>query len=106
MKCSDLQFDLSLYADGVLDERAAAATTEHLEICPLCRQAYADIREIRAGLRQMPRPELSRMAVEQIRSAVGRELKTSRTALFPLSHSVREWLQMSVLPYGAGTVAS
>jgi hypothetical protein len=90
----------------MLDERAAAATTSHLEVCPLCRQAYAEIREIRTGLRQLPRPELSHFAAEQIRTAVRSELRMSKTSIIPLSQSIREWLQMSVLPYGVGAFAS
>src|SRR4051794_6431259 len=106
MKCSDLQFDLSLYADGMLDESIAAATAQHLEMCPLCRQAYAEIREVRDGLRRMARPEMPKAAAESLRSAVHRELRAEKTALLPVSRGVREWLQLSVMPYTVGAVAS
>ena len=106
MKCSDLQSNLSLYADGILDQSDAATISQHLEHCPLCRQACTEIRDLRAGLRQMPRPELSNSAVDSIKSALNREIKTSRHRLLPVSSSVREWLQLSVLPYGVGAFAS
>ena len=106
MQCSDLQFDLSLYADGMLDQGKAAQTAQHLETCPVCRQAYADIREIRAGLREIARPALSSFAVDSIKAAVNRELRTETTSLLPVSRSLREWLQLSLMPYGVGALAS
>jgi anti-sigma factor RsiW len=106
MKCSDLQINLSLYADGVLGDSDAATISRHLELCPLCRQAYAEIRELRAGLRQMSRPELSAYAAQSIKSTLDREIKTSRHSLLPLSSSIREWLKLSVMPYGVGAFAS
>ena len=106
MKCSDLHYEISLYADGMLDESRAAGVAQHLDICPLCRQAYADIREIRAGLRQLGRPEMPRNVVTGLRSAVSQELKVTRNSLVPVSRPIREWLQMSVMPYSVGAVAS
>lgn len=106
MKCSDLQLNLSLYADGILDQSDAATISQHLEHCPLCRRVCTEIRELRAGLRQMPRPELSAAAVDSIKSALNREIKTSRHSLLPVSSGVRQWLQLSVLPYGVGAFAS
>ena len=104
MKCSDLQFNLSLFADGMLSEGDAAILSGHLDHCPLCRQAYSEVREIRSSLRQMRRPEISAESVESIKAVLHRESKTRH--LVPVSSSTRDWLQLRLMPYSIGAVAS
>lgn len=104
MKCSDLQFNLSLYADGMLGESDAETISGHLQHCPLCRQIYSEVREIRSGLRQMRRPEISAEAVQSIKAAVHRESRTKR--LIPVSSTMRDWMQLRLMPYSVGALAS
>ena len=104
MKCSDLQFNLSLYADGMLGESDAETISNHLDHCPLCRQVYSEMREIRANLRQMRRPEIPIKAVESIKAAVHRETRAGH--LVPVSPGMRDWLQLRLMPYSVGAVAS
>src|SRR5258708_2778161 len=106
MKCSDLQSNLSLYADGSLEETENAALSGHLDICPLCRQKYADYREMRAALRQMRRPEISVALRKTIKGSVRSELRAEKRSLPTVSSGIREWLQMRVMPYGVGVFAS
>ena len=106
MQCSDLQSNLSLFADGLLDENENASLSTHLDACPLCRQKAADYRDIRAALRQMQRPEISAKLQHTIKVAARSELRTERHSIVPVSSSIREWLQMRVMPYSVGVVAS
>jgi hypothetical protein len=103
MKCSELQPNLSLYADGQVPN---ALFTEHLETCPLCRQEFADIREIKVGLRGMSKPQMSRELQTELKRAVRTDLRTRRTAWLPISAELRQWLVYRVMPYAAGIVAS
>ncbi|MEP6787286.1 MAG: zf-HC2 domain-containing protein [Acidobacteriota bacterium] len=106
MKCSDLQSNLALYADGLLDEIENSALSRHLDACPLCRQKAADYREMRAALRQMRMPEISVALKNTIKREVRTELRIEKHSLVPVSSGIREWLQMRVMPYGVGVVAS
>jgi hypothetical protein len=103
MKCSELQLNLSLYADGqVPDERLK----EHLDICPLCRQEFAEIRDIKIGLRRMSKPSISRDAHIHLKRAVRAELRTRHTSWLPISVEFRQWVIFRVMPYAAGLLAS
>ena len=106
MKCSDLQTNLSLYADGFLSDAENSDLSGHLEICPLCRQKTADYREMRSALRQMRRTEISAAVKNTIKASVRTELRTKKHSWVPVSSGIREWLQMRVMPYGVGVFAS
>lgn len=106
MKCSDLQSNLSLYSDGPLTDAESETIAAHLDICPLCRQASGEIRDLRAGLRQMSRPEISIALRNSLKSSVRAELRRERRSWLPVSADVRDLLQMRVMPYGVGVFAS
>lgn len=106
MKCSDLQSNLSLYADGFLGEGESLSIKGHLDVCPLCRQRNAEYNEIRAGLRQMCRPEISAVLRNTIKQAVIPEARAGKHSWLPLTSDIREYLQMRVMPYGVGVFAS
>lgn len=106
MKCSDLQSNLALYADGLLDDIENSVLGGHLDACPLCRQRAADYRDMRAALRQMRRPEISVALKNSIKREVRTELRIEKHSLVPVSSGIREWLQMRVMPYGVGVAAS
>ncbi|HEX3101278.1 MAG TPA: zf-HC2 domain-containing protein, partial [Pyrinomonadaceae bacterium] len=106
MKCSEIRSDLSLYADAILAERESVSVKDHLVTCPLCRERYAEIREVKAGLRQMVRPEISSALHDQLRRSVRTEIRNTKTAWLPVSVGMRAWLYTQVMPYGVGTFAS
>lgn len=106
MKCSELQYDVALYADGSLGGSRQAAIEAHLQICPLCRQAASDHLEIRSQLRQFSRPEVSNLLKNKINEAVRAEFRNGRHPWPPVSNDVRYWFQMRVMPYSVGVIAS
>lgn len=106
MKCSDLQFNLSLYSDGLLGDAESGTIATHLAICPLCRQASGEIRDIRAGLRQISRPEISAALRNSLKSSVRLDLRSGGRSWLPFSADMRDLLQMRVMPYGVGVFAS
>ena len=106
MKCSDLQINLSLYADGFLSDGDSLSVKGHLELCPLCRERYSEYREIRNGLGRLARPISSPALKENIKQSVVSEVRARRRSWLPLAPDVREFLQMRVMPYGVGSFAS
>lgn len=106
MKCSEIRSDLSLYADAILAERESVSVKDHLVTCPLCRERYAEIREVKTALRQMSRPELSVALQNQLKRSVRTEIRNTKTAWLPVSVGMRAWLYAQVMPYGVGTFAS
>ena len=106
MKCQELQSDLMLYADGFLAEREHVLVKGHLEVCPLCRQKYADIREIKASMRQMSRPVISTALQMQLKQSVRSDIRESNKAWFPIQTDVRLWMQTRLMPYALGLLAS
>ncbi len=106
MKCSDLQFNLSLYTDGALSESESASIKGHLVVCPLCRQKNSDFRELRVSLQAFRRPEMPQNLRRDLRSSVRTELRNERESVIPVSSDIREWLQMRLMPYTVGIFAS
>lgn len=98
MKCSELQFDLALYADGFHGGSVAA----HLDVCPLCRLRHEEFNALRSRLRQLGRPEMPATLRNSLRTAIHAEQRS----WLPFSPGMREWLQMRVMPYGVGAFAS
>ena len=88
----------------MLGESDVETISNHLVHCPLCRQVYSEVREVRSNLRKMRRPEISAEAVESIKAAVYRESRTRR--FVPVSSAMRDWLQLRLMPYSVGAVAS
>ena len=106
MKCSEIQLDLPLYADGLLSGTQASAVTAHLDTCPVCRAANAEFVGMRASLRSMRRPDVPQYLNARIRSAASAERQAIRRSWMPFPADVREWLTHAVMPYSVGTVAS
>lgn len=103
MKCSDLTNELALYADGGLDEAAALKVSSHLNECPLCRQRASDHLSIRSDLLRLQRPEIPASVLLELKMAV----RTERQARFlPFTADVRQWIEMRLMPYSVGVVAS
>ncbi len=106
MKCADIQFDLAFYADGSLGCDETHAVASHLNVCPLCRQADSEYRELMNGLRSMRRPKLSFALKRRINDTVRTEILSQRQVSNPIHSDLREWLTMQFMPYSIGVVAS
>src|SRR3954447_16483081 len=106
MKCSEIQFDLPLYADGRLAKDEASCVAEHLDTCPVCRAANAEFMEMRSAMRAIGRPDVPVYLYARIRSAAPAERRAIRSRWMPFPADVREWLMHAVMPYSVGTVAS
>src|SRR3954468_724937 len=106
MRCSDLQSNLALYADGFIGEAQTDAVKTHLDACPRCRQQDTEFREIRTAMQRMRRPEISAALKNSIKQNVRSEARARGTAWPPFSPAVREFLMMRVMPYSIGVCAS
>ncbi|MBP9664259.1 MAG: hypothetical protein KBD94_06520 [Pyrinomonadaceae bacterium] len=103
MKCSEIQFELSL--DDTLDgDDIKPRRREHLDQCPVCRERLDQFLEIRSGLNRLGRPNLSRSRSRLLRNVVIAEAAGGRQAIF--SPKLRRWLEFQAMPYGVGAVAS
>jgi hypothetical protein len=106
MKCSKIQFELGFYADGSLPESSAANVRDHLRVCPVCRQTYAETIEMRNALRRMQRPAMSAALSRSIKDAAIGERRKIEGALFTFPADLREWIELRLLPYGVGVLAT
>lgn len=107
MFCENLHFNLSLYSDDVLNAEERVVLDEHLTQCPLCRQKLTDFQSLRNNLRVLPRVAFSNELLNKVRKSVAEELYTVETKpIFIFSDNVQNWLQMRLMPYTVGTVAS
>src|SRR6476661_7177135 len=106
MNCTDIGSELTLYADGVLDEAAAEGVSQHLDQCPLCREKMSELREVRVALRRMKPVETPPRLKLQLRRAIADEMRVQKTSWLPVSAVDRAWLRTAVMPYAVGTVAS
>lgn len=107
MKCQELQFNIPLYFDECLSKDERALLDTHFEHCPLCRQKLADMQDIRNGLRSMARPEIPADFLASLRTVVAAQLAPSGTSpRFALVEDRRNWLEVWLMPYAAGSFAS
>jgi hypothetical protein len=75
--------------------------------CPLCRQKLSDFQALRNNLRVLSRPEFSAEMLNKVRTIVAEELYAVETKpVFLFSDTVQNWVQMRLMPYSVGTVAS
>ena len=106
MKCSDIQNDLPIYADGRLSEADAANVSAHLDTCPVCRGANAEFVEMRSALQRVRRPDAPQYLAARVKHASQQERKALRTSWLPFPADVRSWMSHTVMPYSVGAVAS
>jgi hypothetical protein len=106
MKCSDIQLDLALYADGSLADADASRVAAHLDTCPVCRTANAEFVEMRSALGQLRRPDVPLYLNAHLRAAAAAERRIIRRSWMPFPADVREWLTHAVMPYSVGAIAS
>jgi hypothetical protein len=107
MKCENIQFNLSLYIDDILTDEERAVVEAHLGQCPLCRQKRDDYIALRQSLRRPAMPAMPKDLLASVKTAMAAELAPApagrRSFLRP---EIWEFLQMRVMPYAVGTVAS
>jgi hypothetical protein len=107
MKCKDYQFILPLYSDDVLSGDELTGLSAHLVQCPLCRQKLADYQELRNGFRALARPEYAAASVDALRGKIsGRLGVKSRAPLFQLVGEKRDWINVWLMPYAVGSIAT
>lgn len=106
MKCEDLQFNISLFADNDLTEDEQAVLDAHLIHCPPCRVRLSEFQALRNDLRVMTRPEVPADLLYSVRSAVRNEAVSPRNNWLNLSNEWYEWLQFRLMPYAVGTAVS
>ncbi len=107
MKCEELQFNLSLYADNDLAADEQSILDEHLLQCPPCRVRFSELKSLRNDLLQMSQPEMPGDLLYSVRSAVANQLLANQPRnWFNLSDDWNEWLQFKLMPYSVGTALS
>ena len=107
MKCSELRFDLHLYSDGELTEDKAAAVSEHLNSCPLCRAELSEIVSLRSEMRSLARPDIKAGAFRAVREAVAAEFAPGfGFPTFRLIEDTSNWFRTWIMPTTIGTAAS
>ena len=107
MTCGEIQKGLSLYLDGQLTAEARAATDEHLEFCPLCRQQLSETRAIIRGLAMIKRPAPPLDLAATISDALMIE-RAARANIPspPIVIRLVRWLEPHLMPYSIGAFAS
>lgn len=106
MKCSDIQLDLPLYADGQLSGSQASGVAAHLDLCPVCREANAEFVAMRVAMRAISRPDTPQYLNARLRAAAASERLAMRRSWIPVPADVRDWLMHAVMPYSVGSIAS
>lgn len=106
MKCEELQFNIAVYLDDILSADDLAQTDAHLHQCPLCRQKLADYHSVKNELRVLTRPEIPAELLNSVRNAVAAELRPTGKQTSFFSEQLVEWLQMRLMPYSIGVLAS
>ena len=102
-----MKFELQELSDGSLSDERTAAISEHLAICPLCRNELAVLRSLRNELRTLPRPEIGTRTFARLKAMVTAELSPGYGyPTFRLIEPQTNWWQRWLLPSAAGTFAS
>jgi hypothetical protein len=105
MKCENLQFNLSIYSDGYLTEDERGLIDAHLAQCHLCRQKSDDLLKLKNDFRAMARPEIPNYVLNSVRNAVELRIAQRQYSIFG-SQNFHRWLELRLMPYGVGVVAS
>jgi len=106
MKCSDIEKDLPIYADGRLSDAEAAKVSAHLDACPVCRGVNAEFVEMRSALQRVRRPDTPLHFSTKLKLAAAQERRDLGRSWLPFPADIRSWVSHTVMPYSVGTVAS
>src|SRR5688572_30152108 len=104
MKCSDLQFNLSLYP-GDLAADELSAVDAHLSTCPVCRQISADLHTLRQQLRSLSSQNVPLTLERRIQESL-RDASASAPTRKSLISQAMGLLEIRITPYLVGTAAS
>ncbi len=88
----------------MLDEAQTSFFEQHLTICPLCREALSDALAIKNELRRLRRPEIPVVVAQRVRMSMRDEIRGRRAV--NIASPAREWLQMRLMPFAVGMLAS
>ena len=107
MTCAETQKSFSAYLDGRLTSGVRAATTAHLERCPVCRLHLAETRAIVRSLGQLERPQPPADLTAAVSDAlmIERAARRQQPRLSPWQH-VANWVRPRVMPYTVGALTS
>lgn len=107
MKCENIQFNLSVYADDILTGDERAAVDAHLPQCPLCRQKLSDFQFLRRDLRSLKRPTMPAELLNSVRNRVADEIAAAeQTPEDVFLDSLRGWMRIHLIPYSIATVVT
>lgn len=106
MRCEDLQESLAIYADNELGDSSVQMLEEHLAACPVCRSKLVEYHSMKSLFRGMSYPETPANFVDTVRYSVATELGSFNKPSISSNTAFLEWLQMRLMPYAVGTVAS
>lgn len=106
MKCSEIKTELALYSDGILTGSEQTHVKAHLEICPVCRQEFAEMNAIKTSLRQLARPTISVSLQDQLKRSVRTEIRREKRSWLPISGQMRAVVNMRIMPYAVGVMAT
>jgi len=103
MRCEEFRDLIAIEADGSLADGDSSVLSEHLTVCPLCRQERDDIRNLTRGLRMMRRPTMPKARLASLRTTVS--VRAGATG-FWIAEDRRPWRQAWLMPSSVGTFAS
>src|SRR5689334_16538397 len=103
MRCEEFRDLIAIEADGSLSDGDTSLLSEHLSICPLCRQERDDIRNLTRDLRMMRRHAMPKAMLASLRTTVS--VRAGATG-FWIAEDQRPWRQAWLMPSSVGTFAS
>lgn len=94
--------------DERLDEGLGVAISDHLAVCPLCRDELASINSVRQSLRSIRRPEIGDKVLSRIRKSLESQLQPAYG--YPSFQLVgagdANWMKRWLVPTSVGTFAT
>jgi hypothetical protein len=103
MKCSELQLEISLFADGVA--LTDPSITAHLAACGECRTAMEESRILVHDLRSLSEAGSSRSLNSKIKTAIRHEKEQAVRLPFVSTH-MRDWLMLRLMPVTVGVATT
>jgi hypothetical protein len=105
--CEESRKAFSPYLDGELTRAACAALDEHLDLCPLCREALSRTRALVRELSLVARPAPPADLAAAISNAVAVE-RAARPArpYRSLGERLFQWVEPRLMPYAVGAFYS
>lgn len=107
MLCEETKESLSLYVDDVLTLPARVAIDEHLDTCPVCRSAVAELSALSRRLSSLSSPVPPLDLAASINDALMIEAAARKQSpRFSFSQRLSRFLEPRLMPYSIGSLAS